>query len=77
MRACDAAGFFDPENSVRGPGVWPFGPVKEWPRRDARVVVHTGAWVYVFDHRDRRSHAALIAAACASAISSMRGVGRG
>jgi hypothetical protein len=30
--------------------VWPFGQVKEWPRRDPRIVVHTGAKVYVVDH---------------------------
>lgn len=49
MRACTAEGFFDPENSIRGPGIWPYGAVKEWPRRDPRVVVHTGDWVYVVD----------------------------
>lgn len=49
QRACEAAGFFDPENAVRGPGVWPYGVVKEWPRRDPRIVVHTGAAVWVVD----------------------------
>lgn len=53
MRACDAAGFFDPEKAVRGPGVWPYGEVKEWPRRDPRIVVHTGDKVYVVS-TDRR-----------------------
>ncbi len=56
MRACDAAGFFEPDNAVRGPGVWPFGPVKEWPRRDPRIVLHTGESVYVIwtDQRPAR-----------------------
>jgi hypothetical protein len=48
MRACFVAGFFDPE-AVRGPGVWPYGPVDEWPRSDPRVVVHTGDRVYLLE----------------------------
>jgi hypothetical protein len=48
MQACFVAGFFDPE-AVRGPGVWPYGRVDEWPRADARVVVHVGDRVYLLE----------------------------
>lgn len=47
LRACDAAGFFEPDDMVRGPGVWPYGAVDEWPRVDRRIVVHTGDQVWL------------------------------
>jgi hypothetical protein len=53
MRACFVAGFFDPD-AVRGPGVWPFGPVEEWPRVDQRLVVHVGDRVYLLEPRGGR-----------------------
>lgn len=51
MRACYVAGFFDPE-AVRGPGVWPYGKMEEWPRVDGRIVVHLGDRVSVLTPRD-------------------------
>lgn len=47
MRACHAAGYFEPQDKLRGPGVWPYGRVKDRARRDPRVVVHLGDRVYV------------------------------
>lgn len=51
MRACYVAGFFDPD-AVRGPGVWPFGKVEEWPRADTSIVVHMGDSVLILEEHD-------------------------
>lgn len=51
MRACAAEGYFVPDVSVRGPGVWPYGALKEWPRQDDRVVVHTGDKIVIWGKR--------------------------